>query len=94
MTSEESDPTKLTSKALDQFNPADYDVSLMVNENFLKNCGSIKISESPQDLISSFDSLSGEMKFPGLQHINLGSVAKVCETDIFSVEQVLKEIVA
>tara|TARA_B100000780_G_C21040219_1_gene417396 strand:+ start:150 stop:506 length:357 start_codon:yes stop_codon:yes gene_type:complete len=66
MNIEDSDPTKLTSKALSEFDPADYDVSLMVNENFLKNCGSVKISESPQDLISSFDSLSGDVKFPGL----------------------------
>jgi hypothetical protein len=38
--------TKLTSKALSDFNPADLDVSLMVNEIFLKNCGlGVKISE-------------------------------------------------
>lgn len=45
---DEIEATKLTSKALNDFNPADYDVSLMVNENFMKKCGNgIKISESP-----------------------------------------------
>jgi len=48
MTTVDADPTKLTSKALSEFNPADYDVSLMVNESFMKNCGQgINISESP-----------------------------------------------
>jgi len=36
---DEAESTKLTSKALNDFNPADYDVSLMVNENFMKKCG-------------------------------------------------------
>ena len=31
-----------------EFNPADYDVTLMVNEDFLKKCGGgVKISEQP-----------------------------------------------
>jgi len=29
-----------------------------------------------------------------MQHINLSSIAKVCDTDILSVEMVIKEIIA
>jgi len=86
--------TKLTSKALNDFNPSDYDVALMISETFLKGCGGVKVSEAPGELISSFDPISGDIKFPGLQHINFASVAKVCETDIVTVEMVMKEIVA
>ena len=43
---ESQQATKLTSKALNDFNPADLDVSLMVTETFLKNCGGgVRISE-------------------------------------------------
>ena len=86
--------TKLTSKALNDFNPSDYDVALMISETFLKGCGGVKVSETPGELISSFDPISSDVKFNGLQHINFASVAKVCETDIITVEMIMKEIVA
>lgn len=72
------------------------DVTLMVNQNFLNSCGGgVTISDKPEDLISKFDPINGEgQNINGLQHINLASIAKVCETDILSVELILKEIVA
>jgi hypothetical protein len=87
---------KLTSHALEAFNPADMDVSFIINQSFLNSCGGgVCISEKPEDLISKYDPIQGEgQNINGLQHINLASIAKVCETDILSIELVIKEIVA
>jgi hypothetical protein len=72
------------------------DVTLMINQGFLNQCGrSVRISEKPEDLISSYDPILGEgQNIPAMQHINLASIARVCDTDILSVELVIKEIVA
>lgn len=86
---------KLTSKALEGFNPADMDVTLMVNQSFLSQCGTgVRISEKAEDLISLYDPIQGEGNVHGMQHINLASIAKVCDSDILSIELVLKEILA
>lgn len=84
----------MTSKALSEFNPSDYDVALMISETFMKGCGGIKVSETPGELISSWNPIAADVKFQGLQHINYASVAKVCETDIITIEMVMKEIIA
>ena len=94
VTSGDVQSQKLTSKALESFNPSDLDVSLMVNQAFLDSCGSgIRISEKPEDLISCYNPITGE-GLSGTQHINLSSIAKVCDTDILSVELIMKEIIA
>jgi len=99
MVSENRNPqsSKLTENALSKLNPADMDVSLLLNQNFLKGCGSsVKVAEgNDSNLISSFDpNLGDHSHILGTQHINFQSVARVCNTDILSVELVMKEIVA
>jgi hypothetical protein len=87
--------TKLTVEALNDFNPADLDVKFLVNLNFLKQCGpSVNIVED-DGMISTYDpSIGDHTQIQGLMHLNLQSVAKVCDTDMLTVEAVLKEIVA
>jgi len=54
----------------------------------------VKTSAEPNDqLISAYDPSQGDY-VGGVQHINMASVAKVCDTDILSVELIIKEIVA
>jgi len=54
--SEDVHLAKLTTKALEGLNPADMDVTLMVNQSFLSQCGNgVRISEKPEDLISCYD---------------------------------------
>ena len=53
---------KLTEKSLNKFNPADMDVTLLLNGNFLKGCGSsIRIQEgNDSNLISTYDPSLGD----------------------------------
>jgi hypothetical protein len=62
----------------------------------LSQCGGhVRISEKVEDLISCFDPVQGEgQNIKGMQHINLSSIAKVCDTDILSIELIMKEIIA
>ena len=68
----------------------------MINQSFLNQCGGgVRISEKPENLISTYDPIQGEgQNISGMQHINLASIAKVCDTDILTIELVMKEIVA
>jgi hypothetical protein len=54
----------------------------------------VRISEKPEDLISFYDPIQGEGNISGMQHINLASIARVCDSDILSIELVIKEILA
>jgi hypothetical protein len=54
----------------------------------------VRISEKPEDLISLYDPIQGEGNISGMQHINLASIARVCDSDILSIELVIKEILA
>lgn len=91
--SEVQEQTKLTSGALNKFNPADYDVQLNVNQSLLDVCGlSVDVSR-PDSLLQIFDPSTGSY-IPGVHHINSSSVASVVGTDIYTVEQVIKEISA
>ena len=64
MNSEDKNPEsgKLTQEALSNFNPADMDVTLLVNSNFLRGCGpSVRVTEGrDSNLISIFDPNLGD----------------------------------
>ena len=95
----QSQSQKLTENALKSFDPTDLDVKMLLNMNFLKGCGpSLNIPDvNSQDStgISTFDPTVGEHHYiQGIHHINLQAIAQVCETDMLSVETILKEIVA
>ena len=86
--------TRLTSSALGQFKDADYDVKLFLSQQFLNKCSSA-VSVAEDGMISSYDPSLGEHQYiKGLQHLNFGSVSRVCDTDLLSVEMIVKEIVA
>jgi len=98
MRGESPQASKLTATALGKLNPEDMDVSFIVNQGFLNSSG-CRVTESANEnqmaLISSYDPVSGEhQRISGLSHLNIAAVAKVCMTDIISIELVFKEIVA
>ena len=57
-------------------------------------CGEgVRIADN--EMITTFDPMEGvHQNFIGLQHINMSAVAKVCGTDILTVQSILKEIIA
>lgn len=78
---------------MSQFSELDKEAKLFVNNYFTKQCGDLKINET--DDLGTFDPALGEHQLiSGLMHLNLVSIAKVCSTDVLTVEHILKEIVA
>lgn len=95
----ETQQMKLTEQALNNFDPSELDVKLLLSINFLRQCGSgVNVPESNSQegaYISTYDpSLGEQVNIRGVHHLNLQAVAQVCETDMLSVEMILKEIVA
>jgi len=82
----------LTSKNLASFNPADMDVKLSVYKGFLLSTA-MNVRDGDNELIEVLDQAAGDY-ISGVQHINMGSVAKVCDTDIITIENVVREIVS
>lgn len=88
------DAQRLTSSALGQFRDADYEVKLYVNQQFLNKCPGVSVAED-SSMISTYDPSVGEhTNIRNLQHLNAASISRVCETDLLTVEMIIKEIVA
>ena len=85
---------KLTSEALKKIQ-SDVEIRFLVSQGFLNLCGGIRCSENSAQ-IQSYDPVDIEnTNFrASIQHINLAAIAKVCDTDVISVEQIMREIVA
>jgi len=88
--------SKLTEKALSSIQHNEcLEVKFLISQAFLNTCGgSVTVANSNQ--IQAYDPVNAEISplMAGVQHFNLASIAKVCDTDIFSVELILREIVA
>ena len=69
------------------------DVKLLINSGFLQQCGESITLDNKNGLIQEYNPFEGE-PIKGMQHLNLGSIAKVCDTEIFTIELILKEIVS
>jgi len=75
------------------------DVTLLLSQNFLNGCGgSVRVAEGSvheANLISTYDpSVGDHHQILGTQSINYASISKVCDTDIYTIEMILKEIIA
>ena len=86
-----NEPVKLTTKTLNQMGNKDYEVVAMINENFLNQAGGAVRVPANSSTISSYDS---KPQLNNLASINFAQVAKVCDTDLQTIEMVYHEILA
>ena len=66
---------------------------MIISQGFLKACGNSVSIDDKNGLISEYNPVEGE-PVKGIQHLNLASIAKVCDTELLTVENILKEIIA
>jgi len=90
----------LSKGALEQLERRNKGVALVhvhMSDDFLKLCDwKVAVDEQTERAVSRFNKqlISVKEQFPNLSMINLVSIAKVCSTDVASVENILREIVA
>ena len=83
---------KLTQGALGNFKEQDLDVKLLLNQGFLQQCGDSVRIDDKNGLIAEYNPIEGEPPVKGIQHLNFASIAKVCDTEILTIETIIKEI--
>ena len=68
----------------------------MISQVFLNTCGESVRVDPYSESIQAYDPINADNSklISSVQHLNLGSIAKVCDTDLFSVELVIKEMLA
>ena len=68
------------------------DIKFLLSTAFIQQCGDLTL-DTKNGLLDEYNPFEGE-PLKGIQHINLASIAKVCDTELLTIEMVLKEIVA
>lgn len=82
---------RLNSRALHKLDPTDIEVQLWVHQSFVNATG-VNVACVDQDsLVQVYDPSQGHF-IPNTHHINSSSVANVCDTDVFTIELIIKEI--
>lgn len=94
---QKTETKNLTSNALKEFRDEDNDIKLYIFKDFVEQAN-IKINQnSNKNLVEIYDPDSTMDEPPvfllNASPINYNSIAKVCETDAYSITQIMQEIV-
>ena len=88
--------SRLNASNLNQLDSKDKEIELQVNKYFVDGCNAaLRITER-SGYVKIYDPQSRDQQsfLQSVNHINMASIAKVCDTDVFTVQQVFSEIVA